>query len=190
MTELERVGRASGVAAVLVNVVALAGAMVVSPEFELSSWALSDLGVEPETALLFNGGLVLTGFVALPFLWMLWDRGSDPLQQAAAVVIAAAVAALAGVGIFPSGTPLHLPMAVGFFMGFVAGQLLHGAGSLRQAATQWGWLTLGLAAIQLLAWGVWLANPVGGLAVPELFGTVLIDTWVLMAVRREPRPVP
>jgi hypothetical membrane protein len=72
VTDLDRLGRASGVAFPVVSLGAILLATLVSPTFTWTGSALSDLGAfGAPTALLFNGGLVLAGLVAFPFVaWL------------------------------------------------------------------------------------------------------------------------
>jgi hypothetical membrane protein len=157
------------------SAVALGGillATAVSPTFSWTASALSDLGVAAPTALLFNGGLVLGGLLALGYTGALW-RSARPV----AVVYALCACALVGVGAFPSDTAPHVPAAVAFFALLAATLALDG---LRRRTTATGRASLLLAAVSVAAWPLWFATGLGsGVAVPELVGALSLAAWVV-----------
>ena len=157
------------------SAVALGGillATAVSPTFSWSESALSDLGVAAPTALLFNGGLVLGGLLALGYAGAL-RRSARPV----AVVYALCACSLVGVGAFPSDTAAHVPVAVAFFVLLAATLALDG---VRRRATTTGRASLLLAAVSVAAWPLWFLADIGpGVAVPELLGALSLATWVV-----------
>jgi hypothetical membrane protein len=157
------------------SAVALGGillATVVSPTFTWTASALSDLGVAAATALLFNGGLVLGGLLAIGYAAAL-RRSSPPV----AAVYALCACSLVGVGAFPSNTAAHVPAAVAFFASLVATLALDGVG---RRATATGRASLLLATVSVAAWPLWFASGLGpGIAVPELVGALSLAAWVV-----------
>jgi hypothetical membrane protein len=174
---VDRLSRLAGPAAVAVTLCGVAAAVALSPEFSWTESALSDLGTAPRTAPAFNGALVAGGALGVGFAPALWRRAGGPLGVASTVAFAAAMVAMAGVGLFPMGTALHLPAAVAFYLFATAAMALDGAGA---RADQRGRAGVGLAAVHLLAWVAW-AGGLGagaGLAVPETVGALLFAGWV------------
>lgn len=168
----------SGFAAPVVALSAIFVATVVSPTFSWASSALSDLGVTPETALLFNGGLVVGALLALPYTAVLWDADPEPLSRAAAVAFALAAVFMGFVGVFPSGHPFHFPVAVAFYLLVTATMTIDG---VARRGTTTGNVALRQAAIHLLVWAGWIYGYVpGGLAVPEIVGAAMFCVWVLL----------
>lgn len=183
-----RVGSVSGVAGPLVAGASILLAILLSPTFTWGDSALSDLGVAPRTELLFNGGLVLGGALVLPFAWWLWRDASDHFQRAGAVLFALAGCSLSGVGLFPAGTALHLPAAVGFYALATYALWTHGTGSVQAGDARDGLVTIWIGIVHLSAWIGWALVGVGGLAVPETAGALLIGGWtVAVAVSGRPR---
>lgn len=176
-------GAAAGIGAAIVTLGGVLAATVVSPSFSWTRDALSDLGVTPGVAVLFNGSLVAGGALALPFAWHLRASASDRLRRWAATVLAASFVLMAGVGAVPAGRPLHLPLAVGSFGAFTVAFLLDGAGALRAGQRRWGVASVGLAAGHVAAWVVWgVAGPaagVTGLALPETAGALALAGWTV-----------
>jgi hypothetical membrane protein len=159
--------RAAGVAAPAVTLGGIALAVARSPTFAWGRSALSDLGrAGAPTAPLFAAALVCGGALGVVFA-----AGLRPRRVAAGY--AAASLSLAGVGLFPAGTPLHVPCAVGFFAAATATLALAAADAdgRRAAAT-------GLAALAVPgAWVAWAVLGRGGVAVPETVGAVVVGAW-------------
>ena len=196
--DVNRLGRASGAASVVLAFGGTLLAMGLSPSFTWTEHALSDLGVAwtdagtTATVLLFDGGLVLGGLAGLAFARCLVWTGVDRLDRLAGGAFGVTSASMGAVGLFPLGTTLHVPVAVAFFLGISITAALAGAGALRRGVTGYGAASLALAVANLGAWLAWAlagGTAVVGLAVPELWGSLVLATWVLLTVRRWP-PAP
>lgn len=193
-TDRTAIARHSGFAAPLVALSAILAATVLSPTFAWSRSALSDLGVAPSTALLFNGGLLAGALLALPYAWLLWASGRDTpgggvARRTIGPAFALAAVAMGLVGVFVSGHPLHLPVAVLFYLLVTVTLVADGIDRWRTAT---GRGSLLLAAVHALVWAGWIAGPIpGGLAVPETVGAAVLAAWVVapspvgLAGRRE-----
>lgn len=179
-TRANRFARASGVLAPAVSLLGIALAVSLTPSFSWAASALSDLG-RPGAPVpwLFNGGLVLGGVLALPFAWWRWQRAGSRVGRLTAIGLGGTGLALAGVGLFPSGTDLHFPVAVGFYCLLTYTLFLDGsarslAGDVRRGVT---WIWVGV--VHLTGWLLWVVVGVGGLAVPETFGALLFTVWLV-----------
>lgn len=188
-------GRLAGVASVIVTLGTTLFATALSPSFAWTANALSELGVTwtgvgtPTTVVLFNGGLVAGGLVGLGFAWYLVDTSSARLDRLTGVAFGITAASMGAVGVFPMGRTLHGPVAITFFLSISLTLGLAGAGALRGGRSRYGRISLGLAALNLLIWVVWLAAgglAATGLAVPEFGGSVTLSAWVLLTVSRRP----
>lgn len=181
-----RTARYSGVAAVIVALVSILGATALAPNFDWLGSALSDMGTVPASAWLFNGGLVVGGLLGIPYAWMLWTVAADALSRLRAGCFLAAVLCLAGIGLFPSGTALHFPAAVGFYLAATLTMLVDGAARVRLGR---GKLAAAFGAGTIGVWPVWLVwLPLGsGIAVPEFVGAVLFGLWVVALSPERPR---
>ena len=178
-----RAAAATGVAAPLLTLGAILVATLLSPSFTWAGSALSDLGVTPGVAPVFNGGLVAGAVVGLPFAWHRWSAAVDPFQRAGAAGVGVALLAMGGVGLFPAGTALHLPVAAGFFAAFTYALFLHGTGSVRAGAAARGLATIWLAVAHVTAWLLWgvgaAATGVTGIALPEFAGALAFGGWIV-----------
>jgi hypothetical membrane protein len=186
VTDLDRLGRASGVAFVLVSLGAILSATLVSPTFTWTGSALSDLGAPgTATALPFNGGLVLSGLVALPFVAWLYRDGRNRLERAGGAVLGVSAVLSALVGIFPIGTPQHFPVAVAFFLSIPVALWTHATGSYRAGDARGAAVGLVCGALDPAAWLVWWIYVRGlapGLAIPEIVGVLGLHAWALYTV--------
>ncbi len=170
----------------VVSLLAILLATLRAPTFAWAVSALSDLGAPGEpTALLFNGGLLLAGLVALPFVAWLYRRGRNRLERAGAIVLGLSAVLSALVGVFPTGTPLHFPVALGFFLTIPAALWTHAAGAYRAGHPRDAAVGLVCGAIDPAAWVVWglVGQAVApGLALPEIVGVLGLHAWALYTV--------
>jgi hypothetical membrane protein len=187
-------GRLGGLAVVLaLGAILLATSL--SPAFAWGDNALSDLGVAwtdagtPLTVLVFNGGLVAAGLAGLGFAWSLW-RASGGAGRVVPASLGVAVVLLGLVGLFPRGSSLHVPVAVGFYLFVSVTAWVDGVVCLRGDRVRAGVVGLLSGTANAGAWAVWAATgPVmrGGLALPEVAGAVAFAAWVV-GVARLSRP--
>lgn len=187
MPDLDRLAARAGVVGPLVGFAATLTATASSPSFRWFGSALSDLGAPgAATPWLFNGGLVLAGILTLPVAWALWVAAAGRLQRLGAGLAGLTMLALALIGVFPSGDPLHLPVAVTFFVLISVTAWVHGSGTVLAGAPRRGLVAIWLGIGHVLGWLGWLAVGPGGIAVPELAGTLLLYAWLLLEVRAMP----
>lgn len=172
-----RLARYTGPAAVSVTLGGILAATVLSPTFSWQASALSDLGVAPGTAWLFNGALVVGGVVGAPYAWALWSAAADPLSRLRAATYLLALISMAGVGLLPAGRPLHYPLALAFFVLAALTAIVDGVARLRLNAGKLALLSGLLAPTAWPAWMLWLDG--GGVAVPEFVGAALFGIWVV-----------
>jgi hypothetical membrane protein len=188
----ERIGTAAGVAAPAVAVGAILLATALSPTFTWTGSALSDLGAPgAPTAALFNGGLVLGGALALPFAARLVGAARNRVETAGAAVFGLAALALAGVGVFPLGTPQHTPVAVSFFVLLSLSLWVYGAGNALAGDRRLGAVTVLLGLCNLVAWVAYVGLFEDlGVALPEAVGTAVLAAWSVGTARRLRRAAP
>lgn len=180
------IARLTGPAAVVVTIGGILLATALSPTF---SWtgALSDLGVTPGTAWLFNGSLIVGGLVGAPYAWALWSAAADPLGHLRAATYLLALLAMAGVGLAPAGRPLHFPFAISFFALAALTAIVDGVVRFRLDSGKLALLAGVLAPVAWPAWLLWLGGR--GIAVPEFVGAVLFGVWVVaLSPERPGRP--
>jgi hypothetical membrane protein len=178
--------RLAGASAVVVAIGCILLATMVSPTFVWANDALSDMGVDPTTAWLFNGGLIAGMLVGLPYAWALGTEVTDRLSYLRAATFLLAIVSMGGVGLFPSNDPLHFPMAAGFYVFATLTLLVDGVARLR---TRSGKLALLGGIVVPAAWPVWaLWLDLGpGIAVPEFVGAVVFSLWVLTLSPERPQ---
>lgn len=184
---------ASGVFATAVTLGSVLLATMVSPTFQWTGDALSELG-DAETAagtgstvLLFNGGLIVGAVIGLAFAWFLWKAAEPRGKQIVAALFAVTMVTMGAIGLFPMGSPLHFPVAAAFFVMVTVtiwADALVGAGSDegdRGAIAAW------LGATNVGTWVIWgVTGPIRrpGIAIPEIVGAVVLAGWVLSTAIR------
>lgn len=176
----DRLARACGILAPTAGLAGIALDVAFTPSFSSTSSALSDLGrAGTPVPWLFNGGLILGGTLALPFAWWRWKRAANPVERLAAVGLAGTGLALAGIGLFPAGTALHLPLAAGFYLLLTYTLFLDGSGLALAGTVPRGLLWIWVGVVHLTGWLLWALTGIGGLAIPETFGALLLTAWLL-----------
>lgn len=170
--------RFAGVLAILVTIGGILLATVLDPGFSWFDDALSNLGVRPVSAPIFNGALVLGGGLGLVYTLGLWRVATNRLERLVAGTVGCAMLSMVGVGVFVIGHPLHAPAAVGFYLLVTLAFFLDGQD--RNHTTS-GRASLGLAIGHVVVWltyayGLW---PGSGLALPEFVGALLLTGWIL-----------
>lgn len=176
-------GYVPAAAGVAVTVGGILAATAVSPTFDWATGALSDLGARPPTALLFNGALVVGPALGLPYALTLAAAAGGRAEGVRAGALLLALVSTVGVGLFPSGTALHAPAAIGFFACATATLL---ADALARAGTLAGRLALAGGLAVPAAWPAWalVVGPAAGvtdpgIAIPELVGLAAFVAWVV-----------
>lgn len=184
--------RWSGAVAAVVTLGGILLATVASPAFVWRSNALSDLGVTTTaagtttTVLLFNGSLVLGSVLGLAFAAYLF-RVTGGRERVVAVSLGATLGLMGLVGVFPHGTSLHLPVALGFYL--LLSVTVWIAGVLAATRGDWRWATVSVLVglVNILGWAAWAATGDGlqsGIAVPEYVGALALGAWVLARTDR------
>lgn len=187
MSTRTRVALGCGVAAPVVAFAAILLATVLSPTFTWAGSALSDLGAPgAETALLFNGGLVAASVLALPFLALVWAASDHDATRLGTVVLGAAVVSMGLVGVFPVGSPYHVPAALGFYALLTYALFVFGSGRVLAGAAREGLLWVWLAVLHVTYWVLWSfgIRPGPGLAIPETVGALVLAAWLAVTVNR------
>ena len=171
--EFERFVAAFGAVATLSALGGIALAILLDPNFSWTADALSDLGVRDGSAPAFNWGLIAGGAAGVCYAAGL-GRAGRPVR---ALLLALAMVAMAGVGLFDLTEPLHGPAAIGFY-GLVTLVFAVDGWVRRGAAT--GRVALAFAPVHVAVWATFVAGwwPVTGLALPELPGALMLAAWV------------
>ena len=187
---LRAVTGALGAVATALALGGIAAAILLDPSFSWTSDALSDLGVRPRSARVFNWGLIGGGLVGLGYAVGLrlvtlsreTEGGGRSLRGRAAgalrsVLFGLAMVAMAGVGAFDLTQPLHGPAAVGFY-GLTT--LVFAVDGLARRGELSGQITLAFVPVHVAVWTTFLWGwwPVTGLALPELPGALMLAAWV------------
>ncbi len=110
----------------MIPFITIASSIAISPGFswsvnplsDLGSWFRTDLGeLQLVSAVLFNGGLIISGLMVLYFIiWLIKQLGDTPSKVALSIFACSAIL-LAGIGIFSEDYHLgHILTAVPFFL--------------------------------------------------------------------------
>lgn len=181
------------VVAVTITIGSILLATLLSPAFAWRKNALSNLGVTwtdagtVTTAVLFNGGLVTGGVIGVVVAVTLYRRVTGRGDRAVVVLAGIALTLMGLVGVFTQGHLLHFPVAVSFFLLVSVVMWVDGVVRYRKGSRRRAGLTVAGGVANVLCWVVWVtvvADPLSGLAVPELFGAGLFAVWLLAVTVR------
>lgn len=187
---VESIGHVAGVIAVIVGLAGVGLAIVLADGFSLREQALSELG-EPgaTTEWLFNGTLLVAGVLAAVFCASLLPKLRQPFQRAGVALLGLAGIALAGIGVFPMGHVLHLPVAVAFFVSLTVGLVVAGYGDREHGRARRSRVSFNLALLHILAWSFAYVT-LDGIALPELVGGLIFGVWIVIVVIQRGRELP
>jgi hypothetical membrane protein len=174
----------SGICGILAPIVAFAcilSAIAFYPQFSWTNDALSDLGiVSGATAILFNSGLMISGFLIILFgIGLPVLLGNKLLGKISFSFFIIGAVALFAIGVFPeSAKPIHYYASVAFFVLLSISMLLISATFLLAGRRKIGSFTLLVAVV---AAAVWIAQFsfrfVPGLAIPETVSALSGSVW-------------
>jgi hypothetical membrane protein len=171
--------RVAGLCGIFIPVViflCLSLALTSSPWFSWTQHALSDLGVETNSAALFNNGFILGGILALIFSLGLMKLLS---RKIGAYLLCISSVALIGIGLFPETVfVIHFITSASFFIFLTLAFLIIGLTiKQNQFERNMGSLALTFALVALCS-TIFLL-PFKGIAIPEALSCFPAFVWCM-----------
>jgi hypothetical membrane protein len=150
-------------------------AISTAPWFSWQTNALSDLGVDGLTAVIFNGGLIMTGSVMAVFSLSVYEFGKeDRLGKAGFILLLLACIFLLGIGVFPeTAGDIHLKFSVAFFVALPVSIIVNSVYLIRQGNRELGALGIAAGAVAIAIWTL----PWDGVAIPEAVSAASAGVW-------------
>ena len=150
-------------------------AISTAPWFSWQGNALSDLGVEGLTAVIFNGGLVMTGSVMAVFSLSVYEFGKeDRLGKLGFALLLLACILLMGIGVFPeTAGDIHMQFSVAFFVTLPVAIIVNGVYLRRRGNRKLGALGIAAGAVAIAIWTL----PWDGVAIPEAVSAASAGVW-------------
>lgn len=177
---LIRISGLCGIAAPIFGFSSILIAISYSPWFRWTENALSDLGVDGFSAVMFNSGLIFSGFLLIVFsvgLTHLLTEGL--LSRIGHGLFSLAAVDLCLIGIFSENFGvIHFYVSITFFTLLPLSLILMGARLVKASSYK----KLGFIALlsSVLAIGIWLL-PWRGVAVPEFVSALMGSAWCVAA---------
>ena len=175
---LIRISGFCGIAAPIFGFSSIFVAVSYSPWFRWAENALSDLGVEGYSAVVFNSGLVFSGFLLFVFSMSLTHLLTDGLlSRIGKGLFSLASVDLCLIGIFSENFGvLHFCVSILFFTLLPLSLILMGVSLVKASLYK----KLGFIALlsSVLAFGIWLL-PWSGVAVPEFISALVGSVWCI-----------
>jgi hypothetical membrane protein len=152
----------------------------VNPLSDLGSWSRIDLGdLQILSAIIFNGGLIVTGLLAVYVMLYFVKRSNDAPTKIGFLIFTGTSLLLAGVGFFSEDFPLpHVLTAVPFFLSLPIGLCVVGLAWVRFSEMRtYGIMSILFSLLSILImFQPWLDLSV---AVFEILEAFVAMTWIL-----------
>lgn len=149
-------------------------AIRVSPWFDWSRNALSDLGVSGLSALIFNSGLVITGMLLIIFYLGLREYVNRSIGKLGSYIFLASSLFLSFIGVFNERFGIiHFYVSVGFFVSLIFYLLVFGFYFLSEKSIPFGIISLIAGIIGIFVWSL----PWDGIAIPEAVSSLAAGFW-------------
>ncbi len=172
----------------MISFITIAASIAILPGFswsdnplsDLGSWFRTDLGeLQLVSAVLFNGGLIITGLMVLYFIIWLIKQVTDTPSKVALSIFACSAILLAGIGVFSEDYHLgHILTAVPFFLSIPLALGVVGVVWLRLSEMRFlGIISVILCTISLLIM-FQLAVTTLSTAVLEILEAIVVMGWV------------
>ncbi|MBS7619365.1 DUF998 domain-containing protein [Candidatus Bathyarchaeota archaeon] len=163
-------------------------AIRVSPWFNWSRNALSDLGVSGLSALIFNSGLVVTSMLLIIFSLGLLEYTNRKIGKLGSYIFLISSLFLLFVGVFNERFGIiHFYVSVGFFVSLIISLLVFGFYFLNEKSIFFSSLSLIVGIIGIFVWSL----PWEGVAIPEAVSSLAASFWSsalglrMMKIRKE-----
>jgi hypothetical membrane protein len=174
-----------GVVGLAVSTLGIAVAIALAPWFSPTSNALSDLGeIGRRSAPAFNYGLIAGGVLGVGFAARLVTHASGTIERSGVALLAAALASMALIGVFPIPHPNHLAVSVAFFSLFTYALFVLGSAEVLAGGVRAGLGAIWLGIAHVTGWVVWTAAGTEGIAIPETVGALALAVWIVARTRR------
>ena len=168
-----------GMISPIISLSSITVAITYTPGFNWFTWALSDLGVH-EAALIFNSGLIIGGILATIFaVGLMQILRKQVLGFVGAFTLVLSSINLCAIGVFPeSAGRIHFYVSLAFFTLLAISVFLIGVALIREPSQRY----LGLFSILTVIVGsvTALTVPHGGVAIPEMIGSIAASVWAVV----------
>jgi hypothetical membrane protein len=160
----------------------IGASIILSPWFDLSNNALSDLGnsaLHASTAWIFNFGLILSGALVACFAVLISVRHRSLKYLSWSIPTAAAGVDLALVGFFPENTgSIHFVVSVILFSLMAVSMLMYSYYSRALGSPKIGAISLAFGIAIPVIW--FIGWPWHGVAIQEILSCLMTSAWLLM----------
>ena len=172
-----------GYATILIGVLTVLVSLLITKRFNWFTSAISDFGVYPKTALIFNTGFIITGILLATYSIMIIIYLAEKLERIPFILLFIAGAHFLGIGLIPENIkPWHVYLAIGLYLSFGIFLILIGILYIRYEATR----TLGLFALIIFINGLaiwlipWKSLSIKGIAIPEVLSAIPAIIWLVV----------
>ncbi len=180
-TKMVKIARILGLIGPIVAYTFIGLSVYLNPWFSLEGHALSELGDSRKEYCkypwLYNLGLEISGAIMALFALGLVARSKNLLEGLGSTLVLAGSISLSMIGVFPSGTQLHVPATASFYLLTPIGLLLMALSQIKRNLFASLLMMAAIFSSLILA----LVPKWHGAAIPELIGAIgiSISVWIL-----------
>lgn len=178
-----KVAAACGILTPIIAFTCISMAIALYPQFSWTDNALSDLGVvEGAVSMIFNGGLMVSGILALAFAIGVQNYlNNSVIGKVGAFLFALDAIALIAIGAFPEKTAPHFPASVAFFTLFPLAMLFIGIILIKKNEKPMAAFSFLAAIFSIAIWVFQYTVGFGkGVAIPETLTALAVSAWALV----------
>lgn len=145
-----------------------------APWFSWYHNALSDLGVHSASSIIFNSGLIISGFIYFIFSIGLINRCRSFLWRIGVILLICDAVSLMLVGVFPENIKFyHGLFAVLYFILFPVSFMFMSISLIKSVDTKFGYILIMSAILGLIPWLIpWKTIGIKGIAIPEILASL------------------
>ncbi|MEM1574812.1 MAG: DUF998 domain-containing protein [Nitrososphaerota archaeon] len=173
-----------GIISIIIAYSSIIFSIIISDWFSWKNNALSDLGAREPSAIIFNTGLILSGFFLILFSLSLYNFFKGLLSKIGIFLFLLTAISLSLIGIFPeTAGKIHLYVSIMFFAFSPLSFIFLGISSILLKMKKYGFFTIIIAILMIITWLIpWKSIGVYGVAIPEFISSIFASIWAINTI--------
>ncbi len=173
-----------GIISIIIAYSSIIFSIIISNWFSWINNALSDLGAREPSAIIFNSGLILSGFFLILFSLSLYNFFKGLLNKIGIFLFLLASISLSLIGIFPeTAGKIHLYVSIMFFTFTPLSFIFLGLASILSKLKKYGLFTIIIAILMIITWLIpWKNIGIHGVAIPEFISSIFASIWAINTI--------
>jgi hypothetical membrane protein len=173
-----------GIFSIIIAYSSIIFSIIISKWFSWINNALSDLGAREPSAIIFNSGLILSGFFLILFSLSLYNFFKGLLSKIGVSIFLLTAISLSLIGIFPETTgKIHLYVSIMFFTFSPLSFIFLGLALILSKLKDYGLFTIIIAILMIITWLIpWKNIGIYGVAIQEFISSIFASIWAIYTI--------